>query len=657
MAKFGFLQTTESLTDGDLTIIETSTGAALYLGTDGTLNQSVVAPNDIGGNQLLLTNYANRLVDHGITPLAATNPFLGVFSDLDPSGAGAGMYVGVRHNQTLGQVFSGSGALELSSQSQVIYFGDGGETVPEYGFQGTAGGAIDVQLGRLGGAPYFGTKCDDSVEQAAMYVSDGLGNHVVFTNSVNKSKNHDHTLPGVPLTDPSLFLHSDVDPDTDNTQWLSLAHDQTNGVVQAGTGALQFRSATHSFLFAPENTYSGVDLRVNATAGGDPAIDFRLGTGVGVYLGADGTNVHSVIAPSDAAGNCLILTNSGNRSKDHGHGAAQTNPTLFIHSDTDPEAGDDTQWLSLTHDQAKVLITSGKGDIRLLPASNNLVLFAPGDKPNLQMGYGWGELPMLELVSDYGDEQSMLLVGSRTVGVSGGRGGNHLVLAGTYVGATHQRTVNFDHGFQTNPTLFIHSATDPTADNTEWMSLTHDQSHARIGTGVGDVRIAPASGVFRVNRAGTTYDHSFGCWTNIDTYTMSPNSATGMVLRADLAQDQLSLQTYTTTGKQFVLTDGDTSAGVDTAHAPCTDPTFFIHSARLPGIGAAGEFDWLSLVHNQTDAVLASGAGNIELNPASGYIKLTTLPGNFANDVAAAAGGVGLNEIYRNGSVLMIRAA
>jgi len=41
---------------------------------------------------------------------------------------------------------------------------------------------------------------------------------------------------------------------------------------------------------------------------------------------------------------------------------------------------------------------------------------------------------------------------------------------------------------------------------------------------------------------------------------------------------------------------------------------------------------------------------------AAGQISLSGL-GNYANDAAASAGGVVVNGLYRNGSVLMIRVA
>lgn len=46
-----------------------------------------------------------------------------------------------------------------------------------------------------------------------------------------------------------------------------------------------------------------------------------------------------------------------------------------------------------------------------------------------------------------------------------------------------------DHVTQTNPTLFIHSVTDPDVDNTQWISFTHDQTDAVIGFDTGRLRI------------------------------------------------------------------------------------------------------------------------------------------------------------------------
>lgn len=54
---------------------------------------------------------------------------------------------------------------------------------------------------------------------------------------------------------------------------------------------------------------------------------------------------------------------------------------------------------------------------------------------------------------------------------------------------------NFDHPVQTNPTLFIHSSTDPDTNNTQWVSFTHDQSSGVITTGAGGLSLNPAGDV------------------------------------------------------------------------------------------------------------------------------------------------------------------
>jgi len=58
--------------------------------------------------------------------------------------------------------------------------------------------------------------------------------------------------------------------------------------------------------------------------------------------------------------------------------------------------------------------------------------------------------------------------------------------------------------------------------------------------------------------------------------------------------------------------------GVDFAHAQQTNPTIFIHSAD-----ATDTTQWISLAHDQTDAVISSGKGDIYLNP-TGLVKFGT---------------------------------
>src|SRR5687768_15580482 len=55
------------------------------------------------------------------------------------------------------------------------------------------------------------------------------------------------------------------------------------------------------------------------------------------------------------------------------------------------------------------------------------------------------------------------------------------------------------------------------------------------------------------------------------------------------------------------------------------------------------------------DAALANlGGASADLSTAAG---VSAALGDYANDAAAAVGGVGVGELYRNGSVLMVRVA
>jgi hypothetical protein len=46
-------------------------------------------------------------------------------------------------------------------------------------------------------------------------------------------------------------------------------------------------------------------------------------------------------------------------------------------------------------------------------------------------------------------------------------------------------TKDHDHAAQTNPTVFLHSATSPDSDNTQWWSITHDRTDAYYDVGTG----------------------------------------------------------------------------------------------------------------------------------------------------------------------------
>jgi hypothetical protein len=102
---------------------------------------------------------------------------------------------------------------------------------------------------------------------------------------------------------------------------------------------------------------------------------------------------------------------------------------------------------------------------------------------------------------------------------------------------------------------------------------------------------------------------------------------------------------------------GDAQGGV-VVKSPAATPARFILE---PGAGSLHQWwvgAWLDnsfyVADNTTSAnrIIISPAGAITLN---GSLSITPLPFNAVNDAAAATGGVPVNGVYRNGSVLMIR--
>jgi hypothetical protein len=87
---------------------------------------------------------------------------------------------------------------------------------------------------------------------------DGYGNrNIIFTDYANRAKDHDHETLSA---NPTLFIHSVLDPDTSNNQYGSLYHDGENFVLTAGLNVGTGTGATtdnNGILIAPQSLTSG----------------------------------------------------------------------------------------------------------------------------------------------------------------------------------------------------------------------------------------------------------------------------------------------------------------------------------------------------------------------------------------------------------------
>lgn len=127
---------------------------------------------------------------------------------------------------------------------------------------------------------------------------------------------------------------------------------------------------------------------------------------------------------------------------------------------------------------AETLLSSGS--IFTYDSSTTLLGFYHGDP--LDGGVGG-----LSLKAEFDKDQAMLVVRE---GTTTGRTGNQLVFC-NWNGITK----DFDHPNQVNPTFYFQSQENPDTDNTQWLSITHDQTNGVITTGKGDLILSPADNV------------------------------------------------------------------------------------------------------------------------------------------------------------------
>ena len=116
--------------------------------------------------------------------------------------------------------------------------------------------------------------------------SSNSGNQLILTNSDWAVQDYDHTNQ----TNPTFYVHSNIAPNTDNTQWLSLTHDQTNGVIDCGTALISF---------VDNNLTTSGDIRIVSDANQLELGDVAGGDMVVKYDGTDGLIDTSIVAPSD----------------------------------------------------------------------------------------------------------------------------------------------------------------------------------------------------------------------------------------------------------------------------------------------------------------------------------------------------------------------
>jgi hypothetical protein len=150
------------------------------------------------------------------------------------------------------------------------------------------------------------------------------GRHLVIGDTENGlNKNYDHAAQ----TDPALFIHSVTNPDSNNTQWLGMYHNQTNGVIETGTGGLNL---------TPAGGLVTVSSALSVGSGAANAL--RFGSQGGLGTSADG--VFQLTATDGTTSGALILGLSAGSHKPRLNASTLSNGSaMFDITDTSGGSG------------------------------------------------------------------------------------------------------------------------------------------------------------------------------------------------------------------------------------------------------------------------------------------------------------------------------
>lgn len=149
-------------------------------------------------------------------------------------------------------------ALSLSSNNDLLVTGKlevaGTAYTVEQTINTNAGGnGIVIQVGGLQQGAIT-ARNDDGIYIAPRHEDGRANNNIIITKYGNIGKNHDHSTAS---TNPTLYIHSATDPDTNNTQWLSLTHNQTDGVITTGLGKVTFPTGISGATIMADNGFTG----------------------------------------------------------------------------------------------------------------------------------------------------------------------------------------------------------------------------------------------------------------------------------------------------------------------------------------------------------------------------------------------------------------
>jgi len=138
-------------------------------------------------------------------------------------------------------------------------------------------------------------KANITYDQVLLGVSTSLGTQFILTEYDNREKDHDHADQAT----PTFFVHSSTSPDTNNTQWISMTHNQTNGIIATGLGGL----VLPSYLFIPEVAAADTDIAAHGQLWTKNTTPNEL------WFTDDAGNDHQLASFDTATGEMIVTSN------------------------------------------------------------------------------------------------------------------------------------------------------------------------------------------------------------------------------------------------------------------------------------------------------------------------------------------------------------
>ncbi|MCK5059928.1 MAG: DUF5011 domain-containing protein, partial [Candidatus Pacebacteria bacterium] len=421
------------------------------------------------------------------------------------------------------------------------------------------------------------------------------------------------------------------------TTTIMSANGSTGVLTLGGTGGtynenLVFDFESEASVVNIVTSGSRFDIADNMRINNDRTLDlgtngyYRMGwetTGnnnaqIGLYVGNSSYSGYVSIMEKDDMGNA-------NRSPS----GTSADPVFRVYSSDEAQASD---YIEMYHDQTDAYINAGVGSLTLQSPStfnidatggNNTALVFREDNDLIQFA-----------LAGRGDENQT------NFGVDDD-GGNQLNLT-NYLNIT----ADHDHAPQTNPTLYVHSDTNPDTDNTQWLSFSHDQTDAVIDWGKGNLSLASSTatttiaGGFDVASGGLVYDRStgnVGVGTAVPTHTLHISSASTEPFYVDSGGYNQNTKFYSSDDITAIsIEDDDTviSLGVSGTlfaiamnTASLTTPEFVINTSGNVGIGTTSPWANLSVNQDAGEVGFAIGSSTATsfVVDASGRVGIGTV--------------------------------